>query len=53
MGKKIDIMKRRYSEHILSVPWTIVISRFHFLEVLFNNINYCHRAKNIVSLFRS
>ena len=29
MKKDLDITKRRYSEHILPVPWPFVISRFH------------------------
>ena len=29
MEKNLDVMKPRYSEHMLPVPWPFVISRFH------------------------
>ena len=29
MKKNLDITKPRYNEHILSVPWPFVKSRFH------------------------
>ena len=29
MKKNLDTTKRRHSDHILPVPWPLVISRFH------------------------
>ena len=34
MEKNLDVMKPRYCEHILSVPWPFVISRFHCSGIL-------------------
>ena len=34
MEKNLDVMKPRYSEHILSVPWPFIISRFHCSGIL-------------------
>ena len=37
MENNLDIMKPRYSEHILAVPWPFVKSRSHSTIFIFNN----------------
>ena len=34
MEKNLDVMKPRYSKHILSVPWPFIISRFYCSGIL-------------------
>ena len=51
MEKNLDITKPRYSEHILSVPWPFVVSRFHCTILHFmtswhrrcnQNVSFCY-----------
>ena len=37
MEKNLGLMKPRYSEHILAVPWPFVESRFHCIIFVFKN----------------
>ena len=37
MEKNLGLMKPRYSEHILAVPWPFVKSRFHCIIFIFKN----------------
>ena len=51
MEKDLDITKPRYSEHIFSVSWHFVISRFHFNFT--PNLTLTHREGNIFFLLPS
>ena len=62
MERNLDVTKPSYSEHILSVPWPFVISRFHSiliervhikpfnrpaLPLLFHALNLTYSVKNL------
>ena len=42
MEKNLNIMKPRYSEQILPVPWPFTISRFHCIELIIHVLPLWH-----------